>query len=74
MPLRLEIRVIVDPHGRTEGQSAVGAACEHYVRCASSGGEDAAQHVNIVVSRSAGAINRQEQLPAKSCRIDAAAN
>ena len=60
MPLSLEVGVIIDPARRTEGQSAVGAAHKHYIGCASPGRQDACQHVNVVVSGAAGAINRQE--------------
>src|SRR5207253_7157243 len=48
-------------------------AHNNYVRCAAPWRHDASQHVNVVVSRTTGAINRQEQLPVQSCRIDAAA-
>ena len=60
MPVSLEVGVVIDPHGRAEGQSAVGAAHKHYIGCASPGRQDACQHVNVVVSRAAGVINRQE--------------
>jgi hypothetical protein len=60
MPMSLEVGVIIDPHGRAERQPAVGAAHKHYIGCASPGRQDACQHVNVVVTRAAGAINRQE--------------
>ena len=60
MPLSLEVGVVIDSMRRAEGQSAVGAAHKHHVGCAAPGRQDACQHINVVVSRAAGAINRQE--------------
>ena len=45
--------VIINPVGRTEGLSIVGAAHKHHVGCASPGRLDAGQHINIVVSGTA---------------------
>ena len=71
MPFAVINRVVIDPLRRTEGQSAVRAAREHYV---GAGGKaewlHTGQHVNVVVSRAAGTIHRQEQLPRKSLWID----
>jgi len=60
MPLSLEVDVIIDPARRAEGQSAIGAAHKHYVSCASAGRQHTGEHINVVVSWAAGAINRQE--------------
>jgi hypothetical protein len=73
MPVSLEVGVIIDPHGRAEGQSAVGAARKHYIGCAAPGREDACQHVNVVVCRAAGAINRQEAHSIQASRVYSAA-
>jgi len=64
-------RVIINPVWCAKGQPAVNAAREHDVRA---GGKaewlDGRQHVNVVVSRAAGTVHRQEQLPFKSSWID----
>jgi hypothetical protein len=52
--------VVIDPVRRAEGHSTVCAADKHHIGCASPGRHDAGQHVNVVVSRAARAINRQE--------------
>ena len=61
--------VVVDPVWRAESESVVSAANEHYVSCASARRHHAGQHVNIVVSRTARVINRQEQHPIQTRRI-----
>jgi len=61
--------IVIDPVRRAEGEPAVGAAHKHYVGRASSGRQHAGQHVNVVVSRAAGVINRQEQHSSKSHSI-----
>jgi hypothetical protein len=61
--------IVIDPVGCAEGQSTVGAARKHHVCCASSGRLHTGQHINVVVSCAAGAINRKERLPTKSYAI-----
>src|SRR2546430_7355871 len=66
MPLTRVNGVVIDFEWRAEGQSIVGAARKHDVGCASPGRHHAGQHVNVVISRSARAVYRQEQLPIQS--------
>ena len=47
---------------RTKGRPAVGAAHEHHVGRASPARHHTVQHVNVVVSRAAGVVNREEGL------------
>ena len=65
--------IVIDPVRRAEGQSSVCAAHKHHVGCRSPRWFHAGQHVNVVVSRTAGAIDRQKCLPSKPPRIDCAA-
>jgi len=64
--------VVVDPVWRAKGQPAIGAAHKHHVRCGSTGRQHTAQHVNVVVSRTAGAIDREEDLASQAFRINRA--
>src|SRR3989442_13135297 len=67
-------RIIIDPVGGAEGQSAIGAASEHHV--APVGGAErfhCSDHVNVVVRGAAGAVNSQKNLSYKSARINRAA-
>src|SRR5437899_6221664 len=73
VPLARINRVVVDPERRAKGLPVVGAAHKHHVGRASPGRHHAGQHVNVIVSRAAGAINRQEQLSIQSCWIDSPA-
>ena len=73
MPL-VRKTIVIDPERRAEGQPTVGAARKHHVGCASSGRLHACQHINVIVSRAAGAIDRQEHLPTKSYSIYPALN
>ena len=73
MPLAGIDRIVIDPLRCAEAYPAIGTACKHYVSSIASGGPHAGQHVNVVVRRTARAINRQEQLSAKPARIDCAA-
>src|SRR5206468_1871731 len=65
MPLAGIKWIVVDLVWRTEGYSPVGAAHKHNVGCASARRHHTRQHINVIVSRATGAINRQEQLPIK---------
>jgi len=69
MPLAGINRVVIDLMRRAEGLPAVDAAREHHVGRASPGRLHTCQHVNVVVSRAAGAIHSQEQLAVKARRI-----
>src|SRR6266699_3452920 len=69
VPLAGIDRIVIDPLRRAEGQTAVCAADKHHVGRASPGRHHAGQHVNVVVSRAAGAINREEGLSCESARI-----
>lgn len=73
MPLIREA-IVIDPEWRAEGQSPVGAARKHHVGCIPPGGLHAAQHVNVVISGTAGAVNRKEHLPTESSGIYPARN
>src|SRR5262249_41279315 len=74
MPLAGVERIIIDLERRAEGHATVCAARKHYIGCASSGRLHACQHVNVIISRAARAIDRQEHLPAKSYSIDPTLN
>lgn len=56
---------------RAEGQPAVGTANEHDVGPAA-GRANAGHHVNVVVGRATGTVNRQEHLASQSARVDRA--
>ena len=73
VPLARVNRVVIDLVRRTEGYSAICAAHKHHVGCASPGRHHAGQHVNVIVSRTTGAINRQETQSSQSCWIDSPA-
>jgi len=64
VPLVMVNRIVIDPMRRAEGQPAVRAAREHHV---SPGTETSwlytGDHVNIIVSGTAGAVYCQERLP-----------
>src|ERR1043166_9616259 len=66
--------IVIDPVRRAEGKSTIGAARDHYVGCGSTGGFDAGQHINVVVSRAAGMIDGQEHLSTKPDSIYSALN
>ena len=71
MPLGRVNRIVINPNRRAEALPAVGAAGEHDV--GSSARAHAGHHVNVVVSRATGAVNRQEHLPGQPARINSAA-
>jgi hypothetical protein len=64
--------IVIDSVRRTESQSAVGAADKHHVGGASAGRLHADQHVNIVVGRAAGVVNREEHHSTKPYSINPA--
>ena len=69
MPLAGINGIIIDLMRRTEGYSAVGAAHKHHVGCVSARRPHTGQHINVVVGRPTGAIDRQEQHSIQTCRI-----
>ena len=54
---------------RAEGESAVGTANKHHVGRAAPGRQHTGQHINVVISGTAGAVNRKEQLPTEAYSI-----
>jgi len=67
--------IIIDAVRRTKGQSAICAAREHYIGAITVAGRPhTGQHVNVVVSRTPGTINRQKDLACQSRWIDATTN
>jgi hypothetical protein len=66
-------RIVIDLNRRAKGLPAVGAAHKHHIGGASPGRYHAGQHVNVVVSRAAGVVNRQEQHSSESYSIYSAA-
>ena len=73
MPFVRIKRIVIDLERSAKGYSAVGAAHKHYVGRVSPGRNHAGQHVNVVVSGTAGTVNCQEQHPGKSYSIDSTA-
>src|SRR6266571_2644926 len=73
VPLTGIDRVVVYTHRCAEGEPSICAAHKHHVGCASSGRHNAGQHVNVVVRRSAGFIDRQEYHSIQSRGIDSPA-
>ena len=55
--------IIVNPLWPAKALAAIGAAGEHHVRTATAERLYTGEHVNVVVSRAAGAVNCQEALP-----------
>jgi hypothetical protein len=55
--------IVVNPLRPAKALAAVGAAGEHHVRSATAEGLDAGEHINVVVSRAARAVNCEEALP-----------
>ena len=71
MPLGGVNAVVIDPRRRAaEGHSPVRAAHKHYVGCRSPRRQHAAHHVDIVVSRTAGAVDGEEDLASQAAGIN----
>src|SRR5438874_998537 len=70
MPFAGIDRIVIDPLRCAEACPAIGAAGEHHVGRATSGRHHTGQHIDVVDSRTTGAINRQEQLSVQSCWVD----
>jgi hypothetical protein len=70
VPLVRVDRVVIDPNRCAKRLSAVGATGEHHIR-AIVGIEwfDACHHVNVIISRTAGAVHCHERLPTESYTI-----
>jgi hypothetical protein len=63
-------RIVIDFHWRAKARAAIGAARDHYVcAVAVAGRPNTAQHVNIVIRRSAGTVHGHEYLRCQSCWI-----
>ena len=73
MPLAGVHGIVVDANWRTKADSAIGAARKHHVGPTTAKRLHAGQHVNVVVSRAAGTINRQETHSGKPTWIDCSA-
>src|SRR5215471_15103785 len=71
MPLRREA-IVIDRVRRAESQSTVRAANKHYVGGRSPGRQHTAHHVDVVVSRPAGSVNREEDLASQAFGINRA--
>jgi len=74
VPLVVVNWIIVDPVRRGKGNTSVGAANEHHIRpVIGTKRLHAGHHVNVVVSRSARPVHRQECLACQSAWINCAA-
>jgi hypothetical protein len=63
-------RIVIDFHRRAKACATIGAASDHYVcAVAVAGRPNTAQHVNIVIRRSAGTVHGHEYLRCQSCWI-----
>jgi len=65
--------IIVNPVRCAERCPSIGAAREHHVRAIAAERADAGDHVNVVVSGTAGAVDSKEDLASKSAWIYRAA-
>src|SRR5262249_58308027 len=72
MPLVRIHRIIVDSMRSTKSCTAISAAGEHYVRAISPERTNAGYHVNVIVSRSTRAVDRNENLARETAWIDSA--
>src|SRR5947207_15352303 len=64
MPLTMVDGIVIDSVRCAEASSAVGAAHEHHVRSAGSASWlHTCQHVNVIVCRGPGTVDRQQYLP-----------
>src|SRR5215813_233936 len=70
MPFVRVNRIVVYLDWRTKCCAVIGAPHKHYISGASSGRHNTGQHVNVVVSRGAGMVDRQKQLSPQSVWID----
>jgi len=63
-------RIVIDFHRRAKARAAIGAARDHHVcAVAVAWRPNTAQHVNIVIRRSAGTVHGHEYLRCQSSRI-----
>ena len=63
------VNIIVDSYRRAKGQPAVGATDKHHFSESTARRPHTRQHVNVIVSQAARAINRQEQHSIQACGI-----
>src|SRR5262245_51187695 len=73
MPLGRVDVIIVNPMRCTERCPSIGAARKHHVRAIATERADTGHHVNVVVSGTAGAVDRKEDLASESAWIHSAA-
>src|ERR1041385_297038 len=73
MPFAGIDHVVIDSLRCAEGRAAVGAAHKHHVGGAPPVRHHARQHIDVVVRRAAGAIDRQEYLSVQSRWVDSPA-
>jgi hypothetical protein len=63
VPLVLVDRIVIDPMRRAKGYAAIGATGEHHISpIAGTGRYDTGHHINIIVSRHPGMVDRDERL------------
>src|SRR5215475_10485774 len=72
MPLVRIHRIVVDSMRSTKRCTTISTAGEHYVGAISPEGTNTGYHVNVIVSRPAGAVDRNENLARESAWIDSA--
>src|SRR5436190_3613687 len=73
MPLVRIDGIVIDSYWSAECLAAVGAAGEHHVRCVEVR-RHTSDHVDVVVSRTARTVHRNERLPTQSYPIYSALN
>ena len=62
MPL-VDGGIVIDANGRAKAHAAVGAARDHHIGASAvASGSDARQHVDVVISGAAGAVDCQKDL------------
>src|SRR6266404_4272647 len=67
--------IVVDANGGAEAGAAVGAPRNHYIGAIGVAGRShTAQHVDVVVCRTPGAVNRQKYLAYEASRVDRPTN
>src|SRR4029077_7590003 len=67
--------IAIDANGRAKAHAAVGAARNHYIcAIAVARRSHTTQHVNVVVCRTPGAVNRQKYLAYEASRVDRPTN
>ena len=63
--------IVIDANGRAEAGAAVGAARNHYIGAITVARRShTGQHIDVVIRRAAGAINRQKDVAREAAWID----